>query len=155
MLGRKCVPERDRVPSLQCYGYPLEQEHGLQLLVGYLSDSSSHFVDKLDCVLDPRSSSFNCYWRKFGSLPVLGTSPSCCLRLGLPPRCCCRCVGDVRVGVGVRTVTSYATGLLLVYGMIVAPSGLLPSERDSPTGSLTAAYCAFLTALHTMSFSCA
>ena len=31
MLGRECVPERDRVPSLQYYGYPLEQEHGLLL----------------------------------------------------------------------------------------------------------------------------
>ena len=31
MLGRDCVPERDRVPSLQCFGYPLEQEHGLLL----------------------------------------------------------------------------------------------------------------------------
>ena len=49
MLGRECVPGRDRVPSLQCYGYPLEQKHGLLLLVGYLSDSSSHFGDKLDC----------------------------------------------------------------------------------------------------------
>ena len=48
MLGRECVPERDRIPSLQCYGYTLEQEHGLLLLVGYLSDSSSHFGDKLD-----------------------------------------------------------------------------------------------------------
>ena len=42
MLGVEYVPERDRVPSLQCYGYPLEQEHGLLLLVGYLSDSSSN-----------------------------------------------------------------------------------------------------------------
>ena len=106
MLGRECVPERDRVPSLQCYGYPLEQEHGLLLLVDYLSDSSSHFGDKLDCFLVPRSSGFNCYWLKIcGSLPVLGTSPSCCLWLGLPPPMplsLCRCVGDVRVGVGVR-----------------------------------------------------
>ena len=38
MLGREYVPGRDRVPSLHCYGYPLEQEHGLLLLVGYLSD---------------------------------------------------------------------------------------------------------------------
>ena len=63
MLGWECVPERDRVPSLQCYGYPLEQEHGLLLLVGYLSDSSSHVGDKLDCLLVPRSFGFNCYWR--------------------------------------------------------------------------------------------
>ena len=35
-LRRECVPERDRIPSLQCYGYPLEQEYGLLLLVGYL-----------------------------------------------------------------------------------------------------------------------
>ena len=65
MLGRECVPERDRVPSLQCYGYPPEQEHGLLLLVGYLSDSSSHFGDKLDCFLVPRSSGFNCFWREW------------------------------------------------------------------------------------------
>ena len=51
MFGREWVPERDRVLSLQCYGYPLEQEHGLLLLVGHLSDSSSHFGDKLDCLL--------------------------------------------------------------------------------------------------------
>ena len=62
MLGRGCVPERDRVPSLQCYGYPLGQEHDLLLLVDYLSDSSSNFGDKLDRFLVPRSSSFNCYW---------------------------------------------------------------------------------------------
>ena len=43
MLGRKCVPERDRVPSLQCYGYPLEQEHGLLFLVGYLSDNYHYY----------------------------------------------------------------------------------------------------------------
>ena len=103
MLGRECVPERDRVPSLQCYGYPLEQEHGLLLLVGYLSDSSFHFGDKLDCFLVPRSSGFNCYWRKLsGSLPVLGTSLSCCLRLGLPPPMLLSLCRRVRVGVGVR-----------------------------------------------------
>ena len=56
MFGRECVPERDRVPSLECYRYPREQEHGLLLLVGHLSDSSSHFGDKLDCFLVPRSS---------------------------------------------------------------------------------------------------
>ena len=68
MLERECVPERDHVPSLQYYGYPLEQEHGLLLFLGYLCDSSSHFGDKLDCFLVPRSSSFNCYWRKLVSL---------------------------------------------------------------------------------------
>ena len=68
MLERECVPERDRVPCLQCYGYPLEQEHGLLLLVGYLSDSSSHFGDKLDCFLVPRSSGFNCNWCKLVGL---------------------------------------------------------------------------------------
>ena len=52
MLGRECVPKR--VPSLQCYGYPLEQEHGLVLLLGCLCDSSSHFGDKLDCFIVPR-----------------------------------------------------------------------------------------------------
>ena len=103
MLGRECVSERDRVSSLQCYGYPLEQKHGLLLLVGYLSDSSSHFEDKLDCFLVPRSSGFNCYWRKlvglcqFMVLRRLVVCGSVCRR-----RCCCRCVGDVRVGVGVR-----------------------------------------------------
>ena len=51
MLGRECVSERDRVPSLQCYGYHLEQEPGLLLVLGYLSDFSSHFGDKLDCFL--------------------------------------------------------------------------------------------------------
>ena len=68
MLGPEYIPERDRVPSLQCYGYPLEQEHGLLLLVGYLSDSSSYFGDKLDCFVVPCSSGFNCYWRKLVSL---------------------------------------------------------------------------------------
>ena len=68
MLGRECVPERDRVLSMQCYGYPLEQEHGLLLLVGYLSDSSSHIGDKLDCFLVPHSSGCNCYWRKLVGL---------------------------------------------------------------------------------------
>ena len=68
MLGRECIPEQDRVPSLQCYGYPLEQEYGLLLLFGYLSDSSSHFGYKLDCFLVPRSSGFNCYWHKFVGL---------------------------------------------------------------------------------------
>ena len=103
MLGRECVPERDRVPSLQCYGYPLEQEHGLLLLVGYLSDSSSHFGDKLDCFLVPRSFGFNCYLRKlvglcqFSVLRRLVVYGSVCRR-----RCCCRCVGDLRVGVDVR-----------------------------------------------------
>ena len=44
MLERECVPERDRVPSLQCYEYPLEEEHGLLLLVGYLSDYYYFFL---------------------------------------------------------------------------------------------------------------
>ena len=68
MLGREYVPERDRVPSRKYYVYPLEQGHGLLLLVGYLSDSSSHFGDKLDCFLVSRSSGFNCYRRKLVGL---------------------------------------------------------------------------------------
>ena len=66
MLGRECVPECDRVPSLQCYGYPLEQEHGLLLLIGYLSDSSSHFGDKLDCA-PPVSIAIGANWWVFAS----------------------------------------------------------------------------------------
>ena len=95
MARRECVPERDRVPSLQCYGYPLEQEHGLLLLVGYLSDSSFHFGDKLDCLLVPRSSGFNSYWCKFVGLSQflvlrrLVVCGSVCRR-----RCCCHSVGD-------------------------------------------------------------
>ena len=53
------------------------------------------------------------------------------------------------------TVTSHASAFSLAHGMSVAPSGLLPSARERPTGSLTAGICALLTALHMMSFRCA
>ena len=45
------------------------------------------------------------------------------------------------------TVMSHASGLPLVHGMRVAPSGLLPSDRDRPTDSLTDGYCVLFTAL--------
>ena len=45
------------------------------------------------------------------------------------------------------TVMSHASGLPLVHGMRVDPSGLLPSNRDRPTGSFTDGYCALFTAL--------
>ena len=53
------------------------------------------------------------------------------------------------------TVTSHASAVPLAHGMSVAPSGLLPSARMRPTGSLTAGICALLTTLHMMSFKCA
>ena len=37
----------------------------VSLLFRYLSDSSSHFGDKLDCFLVPRSYGFNCFWREW------------------------------------------------------------------------------------------
>ena len=51
-------------------------------------------------------------------------------------------------------MTSHASGLPHVQGMSVAPSGLFPSVRDKPTGSLVARIWAFLMALHIRSFSC-
>ena len=102
MLGRECVPERDRVPSLQCYGYPLEQEHVLLLFLGHLCDSSFYFGDNLDRFLVPRSSSFGCDWRKLMGLCrflLLRRLVFCCSIFRR--RCCFRCIVDVRVGIGV------------------------------------------------------
>ena len=48
------------------------------------------------------------------------------------------------------TVTSHANGLPCDQGINVAPSGRLPSDLDSPTGSLHAETCAFLMALQRM-----
>ena len=49
-------------------------------------------------------------------------------------------------------VMFYASGLPLVHGICVASSGILPSDLDKPTGSLTAGYCAFFTDLQMISF---
>ena len=49
-------------------------------------------------------------------------------------------------------VMFHASGLPLVHGICVAPSGLLPSDLDKPTDSLTAGYCAFFTDLQMISF---
>ena len=51
------------------------------------------------------------------------------------------------------TVMSHASGFPLVQGMRVAPSGLLSSDRDRPTGSFTDGYCALFTALQIISFN--
>ena len=45
------------------------------------------------------------------------------------------------------TVTSNASDFPRVHGTRVAPSGCVPSARNSPTGSLFAGICVFLTAL--------
>ena len=49
-------------------------------------------------------------------------------------------------------VMFHASGLPLVHGICVATSGLLPSDLDKPTGSLTAGYCAFFTDLQMIGF---
>ena len=40
------------------------------MLLGYLSDTSSHYGDKLDCFLASYSFSFNCDWWKLVSLAI-------------------------------------------------------------------------------------
>ena len=49
------------------------------------------------------------------------------------------------------TIMSHASGSPLVHGMRVAPSSLLPSDRDRPTGSFTDGYCTIFTALQIIS----
>ena len=51
------------------------------------------------------------------------------------------------------TVMFHASGLPLVQGMSVAPSGLLPSDLDKTTGSFTDGYFALFTVLQIMSFN--
>ena len=48
---------------------------------------------------------------------------------------------------------SHASGLARVQGVSVAPSGLFPSVRDKPTGSLVAGIWAFIMVLHIWSFA--
>ena len=51
------------------------------------------------------------------------------------------------------TVTSQAWGFQRFHGMRVAPSGLIPSDREKPIGSLAAGILALLTALQIKSLS--
>src|SRR6266536_434188 len=53
------------------------------------------------------------------------------------------------------TVTSQVRHLPRDQGINVTPSGLFPSERDSPAGSLVAGTLAVTNALQIMSFMCA
>ena len=76
--------------------------------------------------------------------------------------CVCVCVRScvrtcVRAGVRVCVyvcvcVCVCTSGLPLVHGICVAPSGLLPSDLDKPTGSLTSGYCTFFIDLQMISF---
>ena len=50
------------------------------------------------------------------------------------------------------TVISHASGLPLLQDMRVAPSGLLPSDREGPTGSFTDEYCYLFTDFQLLSF---
>ena len=72
-------------------------------------------------------------------------------------RCCRsrRCIANIRVRKRIWDGHVPSQRLASRSWIMIAPSGLFPSDRDKPTGSLTARYCAFLMDLQMISFICA
>ena len=153
MLATKRVPECDRIPSLQRNGQPLKQELCLTWFLCNPCYSSTQLRDKLQCQRVSCSIRLHCDRHEVVRLSQIGVF--CCFF-------CCRSVSAAVTLVDVSPmyelanvsdrVMSHASGLPLVHGICVAPSGLLPSELDKLTGSLTAGYCAFFIDLQMISF---
>jgi len=48
LLCVKCAKEGDRIPPLESYGQPLEQEHRLSCVLGDCGGASANFLDQFD-----------------------------------------------------------------------------------------------------------
>jgi len=44
----KCAKEGDRIPPLESYGQPLEQEHRLSCVLGGCGGASANFLDQFN-----------------------------------------------------------------------------------------------------------
>ena len=153
MLATKRVLECDCIPSLQRDGQPLKQELCLTWFLCNPCYSSTQLRDKLQCELVPCSTRLDCDRHE-----VVRISQICVFYWVFAAALSAAAVAlvDVSPMHGLANVSgmvlSHASGLPLVHGICVAPSGLLPSDLDKPTGSSTAGYCAFFTDLQMISF---
>ena len=112
--------------------------------------SSTNLRDKLKCQLVPCSTRLDCDRHE-----VVRLSQICLFCCFLCCRSVSRCCRSRRRVTNVRVSKCVWYGNVLRHGICVAPSGILPSDLDKPTGSLTAGYCAFFTDLQMISFICA
>ena len=153
MLATKRVPECDRIPSLQRNGQPLKHELCHTWFVCNSCYSSTQLRDRLQCQLVPCSTRLDCDRHE-----VVRLSHICVFAVLFAAALSGAAVAlvDVSPMYELANVSgmamSHARGMPLVHGICVAPSCLLLSDLDNPTGSLTAGYCDFFTDLQMISF---
>ena len=112
------------------------------------------FTISMDSLFQARC--FNCYRNKcvcccYGH--VFGGLESC--RLICCSSCKYGCIFKVKLGKRSRNCHVPGQRFPRDHGMSVAPSGRVPSVRDSPSGSLATGICARLMTLHITSLSLA
>ena len=64
LLCVKCAKEGDRIPPLESYGQPLEQEHRLSCVLSDCGSASANFLDQFDGRLVPGASSLHATGKK-------------------------------------------------------------------------------------------
>ena len=152
MLATKRVPECDRIPSAKKW---TTTETGIvsHVVLHNPCYSSTQLRDKLQCQLVPCSTRVDCDRHEvvsrsqsvyFAVLFAAALSAAAVALVDVSPMYELAIVSDM--------VICHTSGLPLVHGICVAPSGLLPSDLDKPTDSLTAGYCAFFIDLQMISF---